>query len=600
LDRLPPEDKHIAHRAAIIGRTFWQRLLEEVAAAAGAAETADVEGPLSHLEARQLVLRLGESQVLEDWEWSFRYVLAQEVAYDSVTKAVRRRVHARVAEWLEANVVGQTESSIPLIAYHYAQADVRDKAVIYLRQAGEQAAGHFANDDAVDYLSRALELLDKVDQAPEWIREQRYALLLGREAVYALLGQREEQAADIVALTRLAGEAEDDGWRAEVALRQASYYEATSEFAIARKAARQAAGWAEGACEPRQRVKALIAEARALWRQGKLEEARQQLEDGLALARQHGDRAGEATSLHHMGTVFYFLGDHQAARDRLERALSIRRELGDRPGAAISLSNLVGIYYALGDLTGAKASSEQALAIHRTIGDRRGEAHALTNLASIELNLGNVRAARRGSEQARMLYRAIGDRGGEALSASNLGLILHAMGDGEAARRSCQEALAIRREVGDRRGEGHTLTYLAMTLEGLGELEDASGAYEQALRLRRDIGQEGYAIDDVAGLARVALKEGRLQEALAYVEEALEWIEGHDVESIEYPARVYLAAVDVLTAAGEKERAEEVLRAAYALMQERAARISDEGTRRAYLENVPPHREIRRRFSAIE
>jgi tetratricopeptide (TPR) repeat protein len=240
------------------------------------------------------------------------------------------------------------------------------------------------------------------------------------------------------------------------------------------------------------------------------------------------------------------------------------------------------------------------LAIHRTIGDRRGEAHALTNLASIELNLGNVRAARRGSEQARMLYRAIGDRGGEALSASNLGLILHAMGDGEAARRSCQEALAIRREVGDRRGEGHTLTYLAMTLEGLGELEDASGAYEQALRLRRDIGQEGYAIDDVAGLARVALKEGRLQEALAYVEEALEWIEGHDVESIEYPARVYLAAVDVLTAAGEKERAEEVLRAAYALMQERAARISDEGTRRAYLENVPPHREIRRRFSAIE
>jgi tetratricopeptide (TPR) repeat protein len=134
----------------------------------------------------------------------------------------------------------------------------------------------------------------------------------------------------------------------------------------------------------------------------------------------------------------------------------------------------------------------------------------------------------------------------------------------------------------------------------MGELEDAAAAYEQALRLRREIGQEGPAIDDVAGLARVALKQGQLPQALAHVEEALEWIERHDAESIEYPPRVYLTAVDVLTAAGEGARAEEILRAALALVQEKAARISDDETRRAFLENVPPHREIRRRVSAIE
>jgi predicted ATPase/class 3 adenylate cyclase len=600
LDRLPPEDKHITHRAAIIGRTFWQRLLAHVASADGTAEMPDVEGPLSHLEARQLVLRIGESQVLEDWEWAFRYVLAQEVAYESVTKGVRRRVHGRVARFLEANAVGHTESSIPLIAYHYAKADVQDKAVTYLRQAGAQAAAHFANEDAVDHYSQALELLDRVDQEPAWIREQRYAALLGREAVYALLGRRQEQAADLDALSLLVEEMGDDGARAEVALRQAAYHEATSAFKLAHTAARKAAAWAEAASEPQQRVKALIAEARALWRQGQLEEAGQQLKQGMALARRHGDRAGEATTLHHMGTVSYFLGDHRAARDHLERALTIRRELGDRPGSAISLSNLVGVYYGLGDLTGAKASSEQALAVHRTIGDRRGEAHALTNLASIELNLGNLKAARSGSEEARALYRAIGDRGGEALSASNLGLILHAMGQGEAARRCCEEALAIRREVGDRRGEGYTLTYLGMALEGLGEPEEAAAAYERALRLRREMGQEGPAIDDVAGLARAALNTGDLPKALAYVEEALEWIEAHDAESVEYPLRVFLTAADVLVKAGQRERAEAVLQTAHALLQRRAARIGDEATRRDFLENVPPHREVLLRVSATE
>jgi len=600
LDRLPPEDKHVAHRAAIIGRTFWQRLLAEVAGPDGMEERPDVESPLSHLERRQMVVRLGESQVLEDWEWAFRYVLAQEVAYDSVTKAIRRRVHARVAEWLEARIVGQTESSIPLIAYHYEQAQVADKAVTYLRQAGEQAAGHFANENAVDYFSRALGLLKRVDREQGWIEMQRYALLLGREEVYALLGRREEQAQDLAALTRLVEDMGDDGRRATSALRQAAYYEAISEFSKAQAAAERAADWAERASQPHQQVKALIARGRALWRMGKLEEARLHLEQALALAGQHGDHAGEATALHLLGTVIHFLGKHRAGRDHLERALKIRRDVGDRPGAAISLTNLVGIYYGLGNLGRAKASSEQALEIHRAIGDRRGEAHALTNLASIHLNLGNLRAAREGSERAHALYRAVGDRGGEALVAGNLGLILSALGKSEDARRYCQEALAIGREIGDRRGEGYSLTYLAMALESAGDLEGAAATYEQALQLRREIDHDAAAMDDVAGLARVALEQGRLSDAVGYVEETLAWIASHGVEGIEYPLRVYLSANDVLTAAERQDEAEEVVRAAYMLLQEKASHIQDEATRRAYLEKVPPHREVRRRFSAIQ
>jgi hypothetical protein len=45
-------------------------------------------------------------------------------------------------------------------------------------------------------------------------------------------------------------------------------------------------------------------------------------------------------------------------------------------------------------------------------------------------------------------------------------------------------------------------------------------------------------------------------------------------------------------AAADDPRAVEVLAEAYATLQERAARITDEALRRSYLENVPYHREI--------
>jgi hypothetical protein len=80
----------------------------------------------------------------------------------------------------------------------------------------------------------------------------------------------------------------------------------------------------------------------------------------------------------------------------------------------------------------------------------------------------------------------------------------------------------------------------------------------------------------------------------------LDWISVHGVDGIEYPLRVYLTAADILRAAGRGEEAAEVVRAGHALLQVKASHIQDDATRRAYLEKVPPHREIRHRFSKLE
>ncbi len=607
IDRLSLAQKVIVQHAAIIGRTFWQRLLADVLESSGRKDAAsDVEAILVQLQARQFVVRLNESQIADDWEWVFAHVLIQEVAYSAVPRKVRRRVHRQVGRRLEAAVEagagGRAPALLPLVAFHYERGDEPAKAIRFLRRAGELAAAQYANADAVDYFTRALKLLDEVEEMPAGAppaAEQRYDLLLGRENVYHLVGEREGQAADLARLKELLPRIEGPRPPAEVALRYARYYDAVSDFPAAIEVAREAVAHGHAVQMAEYAFEGQIAWARALWRQGKFEEARRRLKEALALARDRGDAAGEATSLHHLGTIAAMLGENEEARRNLEQALSIRRTLDDRRNVVSTLANLGHVFIRIGDLATAKAYCEQVLATSRTIGHRQFEASALTNLATIHHALGALDTARYFHEQALALFQALDDPRGQSIAANNLGLVHVDLENFAMARYYCRQALKLKREIGDRRGEGYSLTYLGMALEGLGELEVAVAAYQEALDLRREIGQDAYAMDDLAGLARVALRRDEEAGALAHAEEILTWIAENGVEGIEYPVRVYLTIANVLEAAGRRERAADVLDEAYRFLQRRAAQISDAEVRRAFLEHVPLHHRLRERIDAV-
>jgi predicted ATPase/class 3 adenylate cyclase len=598
LDRLPRDYKRLVQHAAIIGRTFWQRLL------AGALSFS--EQPVSEqmietttqtllaLQERHFVHRQSQSHLADDWEWAFEHVMIQEVAYSAVLKTERLRLHRWVAAWFEGELqqgeAALTSPFLPLVAYHYARAELPDKAIIYLILAGEQAAAQFANEDAVNYFSRALALLAKRKEGARG--QQEYRALSGREAVYALTGQRALQAADLSRLQQLANELGDGRWQAEIAQRYAGYYEAISDFPAALQAAQAVAQWAEQMGEPGLKINGEIAWARALWRQGAYAEAHAHLEKTLAFTQQHQDRIGEANCLHQLGTVSYLLGDTEAARAYLEQALAIRRQIHHLHGEADSLNNLIAVYHGLGDFAHAQMYCEQSLAIYQMMGSMRHQALALGNLGTLHHTLGDLKAAQEHHQRALQIYQELRDRGGESLAGNNISLVLCDLGEYEQAHEYSQTAVQIAREVGDREGEGYGLTSLGLALEGLGRLEEAAAAYETALVLRKQIGQIAPAMDDLAGLARLACRQGRPELALAYAAECELWLQAHGIHGIEYPLRVYWTLMEVYTAVGQPDNAQNALATARALLQQQALNISDEKARQSFLENVPLHRQI--------
>jgi tetratricopeptide (TPR) repeat protein len=175
---------------------------------------------------------------------------------------------------------------------------------------------------------------------------------------------------------------------------------------------------------------------------------------------------------------------------------------------------------------------------------------------------------------------------------SSLGLLSHRRGDDQAAYEYDQQALHIAQELGERRLMGYVLCRLGYALMGLGRLAEAADAYWQALTLRREMGQPNLAMEPLAGLARVALAQGDLPQARRHVAEILDYLETGSLGGTDEPFQVYLACYRVLCAAREDSLAQAILNKTYQLLQEWATRISDEGLRRSFLENVAAHREI--------
>jgi adenylate cyclase len=318
--------------------------------------------------------------------YRFRHNLFQKYLYNDLGQAEREWLHEDVGNVLEALYGEQVDEIVVQLAWHFERAGVRDKARHYLQRAGEQAWRRYAYDEAVAYLGRALALTPQTEHAA------RYALLSARERAYETRGVRDAQRADLAALQGLAETLDDDGRRAEVALRQAGYAEATSDFPASIAAAQRAIDLAQHKIGDSQVADGLVAEAhlvwgRALWQQGDFDSARTQLGEALGVARRASLRPVETKSLRTLGNISAQQGDYGEARTYYQESLRICREIGDRLAEAGALNNLGIISIYQGDCAKAESYLEQALRNSREIGDRPGEERAFSNLAHVRATM---------------------------------------------------------------------------------------------------------------------------------------------------------------------------------------------------------------------
>jgi len=160
IDRLEERTRDLLKVASVIGRSFFDRIIKDVADF-----IEDMDERLIFLKDVQLIR---DHTRMQELEYLFKHALAQEVAYESTLLEQRKTLHLKVAQSIERVFQEKLHEFYGMLAYHYAKGEDLEKAEEYMTRAGEEALRSSASSEALTHFREALRLyLDKFGSASD-------------------------------------------------------------------------------------------------------------------------------------------------------------------------------------------------------------------------------------------------------------------------------------------------------------------------------------------------------------------------------------------------------------------------------------------------
>ncbi len=370
LDRLGPA-RRLAEVAAVLGREFSLNAIRALADADDDALCASLQ---QLCDAGVLLHHGGEPDTTV---YVFRHALMHDAAYQSLLLRKRQQTHARIARLYATQWADQAARQPALAAHHCTQAGLVHQAVGFWQRAGLQAVEGSANQEAIQHVSKALEILQSLPEGAERDRQELSLLLalgvplavtsswaapkvrwaseralelceaLGEssqlfQAMFGAWSSRQVQAENGAArlmtaqLLALARHAQDDGFELQAHRASAIISLHMGEFAQALQHCQ--AGWA--LYDPARHrahivqywldpgVGCLCYGAWALLHLGRADQALQQLHQAIDLAGSGGHAFSQAYALFFCAVVHHTRGEPGPTRERALAFLALAQTHG--------------------------------------------------------------------------------------------------------------------------------------------------------------------------------------------------------------------------------------------------------------------------------
>ena len=529
LEGFGTDERLVLRAASVFGETFWE---EGIVALVGGSSAEEVHGWLELLVEREAMSERPHSRIDGARELVFRHSLFREAAYAMLTKHDREAGHLLAAEWLER--AGETDCAA--LAGHFERAGAPERAAPqYLRAAEQAMAG-----------------------------DLEAAVVLARRGLACTTEAGLRARLSLVLATAL-------GWSGE-----SKEALPCAEDAL-RGLVRGSAEWFDAGA----RV------GGASMRLGEHEKLLATAVDVLAAECAPGAELARIGAMARLASQLLYAGHAREGRLLLVEVDSVDlASLGDDPVRAPVQSTHAERALAAGDFGTYLAHMIEIRDFYARLGDLRNGCWARGNVAYAQMILGAYEDA----EKTLRLNVADGLRLGAyaqaEVSRQNLGAVLARLGRLDEARIAETGALEWMTLNGNKNYEVGSRLYLAEILLRMGRVE---AACELARLVAEQRAVPAKAASALALLARNAIHEGRVDEALALSEQASELAAQGGLEEGE--ALVRLARAEALWASGDREGAVVAIAAARDRLLEGAAKLTDPAWRKSFLEKVEENAE---------
>jgi len=315
-------------------------------------------------------------------------------------------------------------------------------------------------------------------------------------------------------------------------------------------------------------------------------------EQTIQISKAHGLERQTTGTQHGLAALYFSTGRLQEAIIISERVIRFAQENRLDKMLNNALLNQAAILDAQGDYGRAQQIWIECMEWAHDVGNIRREAELCGNLGISHDYMGQYHIAIEYTQRSIESWRLIGYEINCDVALVNLALHLHHIGNHEAARQTALEAIDISSQYNHNIMMAYGQTMLGHAELALGNTDAAEAAYSTALELAQSANLPHTGVEPMAGLARVALQCNDLLKARERIVPILVWLDQNGADNLEEPFRVYLTCADVLRRNGES--IDDLLARANAILNARAAKITDSDLRHSYLNNVQAHFQLRR------
>jgi predicted ATPase len=536
LDRLISA-KGIAQLGAAIGRQFAYDLIQAVSQL----DASTLQRELGRLVEAEIVYQRG---LPPQASYMFKHALIQDAAYQSLLKSTRQQYHQRIAQVLEEQFPTIVDQQPELLAHHYTEEGLTEKAVYYWQKAGQSAIQRSAHVEGINHLRQGLALLQTLPETPERLQREVDLLIALGAALIATKGQAAPEVGQTYSRARQLCERLEAPRQLFPVLRGLwNYYLVRAEYQTAHKLGEQLLALAQQVQDASMLCSAHRALGATLFQRGAIAAALTHYAQGIALYDPTHHRASaslygeDAGVLCHMFAAWalWYLGYPDQGLTRSQEALTLAQQNAHLFSLGFALSFAAVFHQFRREMPAAQEYAESAISLATEPGFPIWIASG-TILRG--WTLAQQGQAEEGTEQMHQGLRALRATGAEILRPLFLSLLAEVHGtmeQPEAGLTVLVEALTLVDTTGARwyEPELYRLKGELLLQQSPDNQAEAESCFHHALEIARHQQAKSFELRTAISLARLWQQQGKHQEAQDLLAPVYNWFtEGFDTADL--------------------------------------------------------------------
>ncbi len=486
IDRLSSLVRETVKAAAVIGREFEVQVLNEVM-----------------LKQEEFVKRNGNAQLLlqeqidtaeksQIWKavnelrYIFKHSLLREAVYDMQLRTRLRELHKYIAEAIENLYEEHIQERFADLAFHYEQANIKEKTAFYLEKAGDYSKDNFQNQRAIFYYDKlALHLKKYKNKAPyvkALLKKAKIQILIGNwadsEEIIKKALSLAKNADSPLLLARLNNEfgylltlkgnyndaekylstaidqfknIKDTYGMSKVYGNMGNVFFRQGEYEKAKEYFKESLHLGQQTDRVQNNYEIVSNLGLALMNQGNYEEAIATMQPNLEKIEQAGNKQGVANVSIFLGIVFFEKGDNDQAMLHYQKGLKECEDLDNKFMMAIALGCMGKLLVKKGHFDTATELFDRDLKICRELGDKQGTSIALGLLGDLYLEKGDIDQAIQYLKEHLRLSEELNYQKGIASALGSMGDAYFYKEDYNEARRVYKRGMRICEEIDNKR-----------------------------------------------------------------------------------------------------------------------------------------------------